>query len=312
MKKILITGGLGFIGSHLAREAVKKGFDVTILSISDKKLNNIEDFKDKVKLIIKDIKNISAEDVADKDQIYHLASTVDNYAVKEGRPYEDIEINCVGTISLLEACKNFNPAAKIFLASTFFVNGNVDKIPVGPSAPCNPLGLYGATRLAAEHFFHIYHKVFGLNVVIARFTNVFGDYEQGSNKKKAGFNYMINQAVIGEELHLYNNGDFFRDYIYVDDVVSACMIIMDKGETDKIYYVGRGEFVKFKVLIDIIKNNIPSLKVKAIMPPDFHKQVGIIDFVCDNSELIKLGWRPQVSLEEGIKKTIEFYQSRKT
>jgi fibrillarin-like rRNA methylase len=182
----------------------KKGFDVTILSISDKKLNNIEDFKDKVKLIIKDIKNISAEDVADKDQIYHLASTVDNYAVKEGRPYEDIEINCVGTISLLEACKNFNPAAKIFLASTFFVNGNVDKIPVGPSAPCNPLGLYGATRLAAEHFFHIYHKVFGLNVVIARFTNVFGDYEQGSNKKKAGFNYMINQAVIGEELpHSY-------------------------------------------------------------------------------------------------------------
>ncbi|MBI2004043.1 NAD-dependent epimerase/dehydratase family protein [Candidatus Pacearchaeota archaeon] len=247
-------------------------------------------------------------DVADKDYIFHLAGTVDNYAIKEGEPYKDIEINCNGTIALLEACKKYNPKARIIFGSTFFVNGNADKLPVNADSPCNPQGLYPATRLAAEHFCHIYHNVFNLDVIIARFTNVFGPFEDGNNKKKAGFNFMINQAVKGEEIQLYNNGNFIRDYIYVDDVADACRTIAEKGKTNKTYYVGRGEFTKFRKLIDIIKEQIPNTKVKAITPPDFHKNVGIVDFVCDNSELKKLGWTPRVSLEEGIKKTIDFYK----
>ncbi|MBI2057056.1 GDP-mannose 4,6-dehydratase [Candidatus Pacearchaeota archaeon] len=114
--------------------------------------------------------------------------------------------------------------------------------------------------------------------------------------------------VKGEEIQLYNNGNFIRDYIYVDDVADACRTIAEKGKTNKTYYVGRGEFTKFRKLIDIIKEQIPNTKVKAITPPDFHKNVGIVDFVCDNSELKKLGWTPRVSLEEGIKKTIDFYK----
>ncbi len=311
MKKILINGGLGFIGSQLARNCVNEGFDVTILSRSDKKLGNISDIRDKVYLKIKDIQDISEEDVSGMEQIYHLAGTVDNYAIKEGEPYKDIAINCNGTIALLEACRKFNPKARILFGSTFFVNGNVKHLPVNPESPCNPLGLYGATRLAAEHFCHVYHEVFGLDPVIARFTNVFGPFEQTDNSKKAGFNYMINQALKGNELNLYNEGEFFRDYIYVDDVVSACRILADKGESNKVYYVGRGEFVKFRTLIDMVGQNIPGMRVNSITPPEFHKKVGIVDFVSDNSDLRSLGWEPKVSLEEGIKKTIQFYQERR-
>lgn len=310
-KNILITGGMGFIGSHLAKKYVKEGHNVTILSRSEKKKLNISDIEKDAKIILKDIKDIGSEEVSGKDIIFHLAGTVDNYAIEEGDPYRDIEINCKGTIALLEACKNFNKKARIIFASTFFVNGNVSKLPVTPESPCNPLAIYPATRLAAEHFCKIYNSVFGMNSVIMRFTNVFGTLEQGNNKKKAGFNFMINQAVKGEEIKLYNNGDFIRDYIYIDDVVDACQLIGDKGKAGEIYYVGRGEFVKFKRLIDIISSNLPGLKITSIEPPQFHKAVGIVDFVADVSPLKKLGWEPKVSLEDGIRRTIKYYQAIK-
>jgi UDP-glucose 4-epimerase len=310
-KRVLITGGLGFIGSQLARKNVSEGNNVTILSKSSDKINNISDIVNCVKLSIKDIRNITAEDVSEKDYIFHLAGTVDNYAITEGQPYKDIEINCNGTIAMLEAIKEFNPKTRLIFASTFFVNGRVKKIPVDSNSPCNPLGLYGATRLAAEQFCHIYHNVFDLDPIIARFSNVFGPFEKGDNRKKAGFNYLINQAVRGEEIKVYNAGNFFRDYIYVDDVVDACQILAKVGETDKVYYVGRSEFVKFSSLIEIIKNEIPELKTKSIGPPEFHKRVGINNFVCDNSQLRGLGWSPKVSLEDGIKKTIKYYRSLK-
>jgi len=307
-KNVLITGGLGFIGSHLAKKCVENNYRTHILSRSYDKIKNIDTIRGRIDITLKDIRKINEQEVSGKDYIFHLAGTVDNYAIKEGEPYKDIEINCNGTIALLEACKNFNPKAKIIFGSTFFVNGNVDKLPVDANSPCNPLGLYPATRLAAEHFCHIYHNVFDLNVLIARFTNVFGPFEQGENKRKAGFNFMINQAVKGEELQLYSNGDFVRDYIYVDDVVDACMTLAEKGETNKVYYVGRGEYIKFRKLIDIIEEQIPGTKVKVIEPPGFHKNVGIVDFVCDNSDLKSLGWTPKVSLEEGIRRTIEYYR----
>ena len=304
--KVLIIGGLGFIGSQLARKYVEDGAYVTIYSRSKKRIANIKNIGDKVTLIIKDLKYIDTE-VKDFDYIFNLAGSTDNYSIMEGDPYGDINLNCVNTISLLEACKKYNRNARIIFASTFFVNGHAEKLPVGPESKCMPLGLYGATRLAAEHFCHIYNNIFDLNVIITRFCNVFGILEMGDNKKKAGFNYMINQAVLGNELNLYDNGDFYRDYIYVTDVIDACQLIALKGKLNNVYYVGRGEFIKFKQLIDIIVEHT-GVKVNPIEPPDFHKRVGMKDFVADVSELKKLGWEPKVSLIQGIKMTIDFYR----
>lgn len=305
--KVMIIGGLGFIGSYLAKKYVEQGFDVTILSRSDSKIENIKNIRGSVNVILKDVKKIGQE-VKGFDYIFHLAGSTDNYAIIEGKPYKDIEMNCITTIALLEACKKYNPKVRIIFASTFFVNGRVKELPATPDSSCFPLGLYGATRLAAEHFCHIYHNVFDMDIVIVRFTNVFGPREQIS-KKKAGFNYLIKLAIESKEIPLYDNGDFFRDYIYVTDVVDACLIVAEKGETNKVYYVGRGEFVKFKKLIDSVVKGTGA-KIKPISPPDFHKRVGIKDFVCDNSELKSLGWEPKIPLEEGIKKTIDDYKNR--
>jgi len=308
MKKVLVIDGLGFMGSHVAQECVRQGYDVSILASDKKKLDNISAFKDKIKVIVTGIKDIG-ENVKGFDCIFHMLSTNDNYALVEGEPYRDIETNCTATIALMEAVRAHNPKARVLFSSTFLVNGDVEKMPVGQKSPCNPNGMCGSTRLAGEQFCHIYHRVFGLDVVIARLTNVFGERMAG-NTKKAGFNYLVWQAVNGEELHVYDNGEFYRDYIHAQDAASACIAIALKGKTDATYYVGRGERTKFKSLVDMVVAQTGA-KTKSISPPAFHKQVGMRDFVCDNSDLLKLGWEPKVSFEDGIRRTVEYYRKEK-
>jgi UDP-glucose 4-epimerase len=309
LKKVLITGGLGFIGSNLAERCIDLGYDTTIISKSDLKIKNIDKIKNKIKLIFIDVKNIKDE-VKNFDYIFHLAGTTDNYNILKD-PYKDVNMNCTATIALLEACKKFNPKVRLVFASTFFVNGNPKNLPVDSSSPCNPLGLYGATRLTGEYFCKIYNKIFDMNSVIVRFTNVFGIKEQFNNKKKAGFNYLINLAIQKKEIPIYDGGNFVRDYIYVEDVVNACLTIAKKGKINKIYYVGRGKPIKFKDMIKIVIDECGGGKIKSIDPPDFHKRIGIKNFVCNNKNLRKLGWKPKISLKEGIKKTIKFYKKNK-
>jgi len=308
MKNILITGGLGFIGSNLARKSIENKHKVTLLSRSFEKKRNIKGIERKVTLIHKDIRKISEEDVRDKDYIFHLASTVDNNNINSN-PYLDIEVNCDGTIALLEACREYNPNTRIVYASTFFVNGNLESLPATPDSPCNPQGLYPATRLAGEHFCRTYNQVFGLNSIVSRFTNVFGIYEEWNNKKKAAFNHLIKLATEDKEVPIYGDGSFMRDYIYVEDAVSGLLKIAEKGKRGEIYYIGRGEGTKFSDLIDIVIEESGSGRKISIPSPKFHNQVGIGNYYCDNSKLKELGWEPKISLREGIKRTIEFYKN---
>ncbi|MSS74665.1 NAD-dependent epimerase/dehydratase family protein [Candidatus Pacearchaeota archaeon] len=308
MKHILITGGLGFIGSTLAKKlCAEEGNKVTILTRSEAKKKNMQGFEGKITIILKDICDITPTDIEGQEEIYHFASTVDNYTSLE-QPYLDLDVNCRGTIALLEAMRKGKSSARLFFASTFFVNGNVTKLPVTPETPCRPLGAYAITRLAAEQFCQVYHTLHGINATIGRFTNVFGPFEQGDNLKKAAFNGMIHKAVHGEEIKVYNNGEFYRDFVYVDDAVAGAQKIMEKGERGKVYYIGRGERVPFKDLVCYIEKHLPNTKKVSITPPDFHKKVGVGDFIADVTPLKGLGWEPQVSLEEGIKRTIAFYQ----
>jgi UDP-glucose 4-epimerase len=305
--EVLITGGLGFIGSNLAEYYVNNGDNVTILSRSDTKHYNIRPFKDKVSFIQKDIREISEEDVIDKDVIFHCASTVDNYNILSD-PYLDININCIGTIALLEACRKVNKDAKIVYTSTFFVNGNPPNLPVTTDMKPEPLGVYGASKLAAEHILKTYQKVFGLKPIIARLSNVFGLKEQDNNNKKAAFNRMIYMAVHNETIKLYDNGKIIRDYIYIDDVVSALDTLYKKGEVGKVYYVGTGKGHTFREMVDIILEEANWGNVEVVPPPAFHSNVGIDDFICDVQDLKDLGWKQKVSLRDGIRKVVTQYK----
>ncbi len=306
MKKTLITGGAGFIGSHLARNLVNNGEDVTVISRSND-TRNIEDIIKSVHLEVKDIKEITPKDVEGMDQIFHLAGTVDNYSVENGEPFRDIEINCLGTQTLLESCRLAQSKARILFGSTFFVYGNLKSLPATPDSPTNPLSLYAATRLCGEDLCRIYGKAYGLNPVIARFANVFGPGDIHAGKQKGAFDWMISQAVKGETLRVYNKGDFIRDFIYVTDVAEACRLLADKGEKGKVYDIGKGA-VKFADLISTIVDLLPGTKTEFVEPPPHHKNVGTVDFYTSSEDLRNLGWAPKVSLRDGITNTILYYQ----
>ncbi len=303
---VLIIGGLGFIGSHLAEQLLKKEHEITIISRSKSKISNIKGFEDNVRLVIKDVRNIG-DFVKNFDVIFHLAGTTDNYAIVEDDLERDIEANCKGTLYLLDACRKYNPKVRIIFASSFFVIGKPKELPVDESSECNPSSLYPATRLCGEHICKIYSSVFNLDVIIARFANVFGAKELADNKKKAAFNYMINMAVHNHELTLYDSGDFVRDYIYVTDVADACITLMEKGETNEIYHIGRGEGIKIKRLFNMVVDVIGKGKVVSIPTPTFHKKVGVKDFYFDISKIKALGWKPKIQIQKGIKLTADYY-----
>ncbi len=302
---VLITGGLGFIGGALANRFCRE-HQVTVLTRSEKGLSRLRE-PDRVRVKIGQVEKVTPADCAGMDLVVHCASTVDNYNVLTD-PYLDIRTNCDGTIALLEACKARKP--KLLFLSTFFVYGNPSKLPVDEESPCEPLGLYPATKLCAEQFCKIYSRLHGFHLNICRLTNVYGPGEVFDNTKKGAFNYLIHKAQLGEPINLYRGGDFFRDYLYIDDAVEALATVAFRAPAGELYLVGSGEPVLFKDLMDCLHRHTDRKSaIGSIDPPEFHQTVGIRNFSANVAKIKALGWVPKVGYEEGITRTLASYGS---
>ncbi|PIQ76983.1 hypothetical protein COV83_00205, partial [Candidatus Peregrinibacteria bacterium CG11_big_fil_rev_8_21_14_0_20_49_14] len=197
-KKILITGGLGFIGSNLARRAVEEGAEVTLFVRSGKSLENIQDIKEKVSVIEGEIsKNEDLEKaVKDKNYIFHFAWQTD-LKKSMANPEEDISEDLVGVIKLLEVCKNHNKDAKIIFASSVTVIGETDKLSPNELDKENPLSIYEANKLIAEKYLKIYYDVHGIKSTVLRISNVFGERQRIDNPNRGILNFMIGRALRG-------------------------------------------------------------------------------------------------------------------
>jgi len=311
MKTILITGGLGFVGSNLAGTLVEDGHNVVLLSRSNDKIKNVEGFEDKVKLEYGDATDFAwLEGVVLKhrpDVIFHLAGQLTSYESFE-RPMYDVDVNAKSTIALLESIRKLGKPCRFVLGSTFWVVGNPEKLPVNEETPTAPLNIYAADRLASENYCKIYNKVYGLDTVIMRLTNTFGEKEQHDNKKKAALNYLIYKAYKGEEITIYDKGEFFRDYMYVSDVVSAAITIMEKGAAGECYFVGTGVKTWFRDIGKWLEEMTPG-RVVYIDAPDYHKRINVGDIVVDNRKIRALGWDWNIPVKDGIKKVLEYYKS---
>lgn len=305
-KSYFVTGGYGLIGSALANSLDGK---VTVLVRSDKNKERI--LTKGVKVITKDLLDINLDDVKGTDVIFHTASTVDNYNVLTNRNI-DIDTNLKGTLKLLEACKDLPRKPLIVYFSTFFVYGNVydkTKKKITEESSTEPLAIYPATKLCAESFIKLYQRLYGIPFIITRLTNVYSDKEDFTNKKKGAFNYMIMLAVKGESLNVYKGGNFFRDYIYLDDVVSALKFLVKKKVKNETFIIGNGKPVLFKDMISYIHElTDKKSKINEIEPPKFHEVVGITNFVADTSKINKLGWKAKIDYKEGIEKIVKAYK----
>jgi UDP-glucose 4-epimerase len=310
--KILITGGMGFVGSHLTEELLKNKHEIIVVTKSQKKRNNLKKIVKQVILEQIDITNFGKIEKCLKkhkpDVIIHLAGETSHSKSFEN-PLKDIDSNAKSTLFLLEKIREMKLECKFILGSTFIVVGKPKKLPVNENSSCNPTTIYGVNRLTSEQYCKIYHEVYGMDTISFRITNSFGPREQIIPKKNA-VNFLIYQAFKGEKITIFNDGEFFRDLIYISDVVSAIKIIIKKGKSGELYWISSNKKIWFKNLGKILKK-ITNSKVKFVATPKYTKKVDVGNFIVDNTKLRSLGWKQKIPLEEGIKNTIKFFKDQK-
>ena len=308
--KLLITGGLGFVGSHLVDSLVKKNHKIMILTKTLSKKKNIKKSAKKIQIEKIDLTNFQQlGKIIEKfkpDVIIHLAGNASHSKSFEN-PLKDIDSNAKTTLFMLEKIRKLNTQCKFILGSTFIVIGKPKKLPVNENTPCNPTTIYGTNRLSSEYFCKIYHEVYGLHTNIFRITNSYGPREQIIPKKNA-VNFLIYKSFKKEEISIYNQGKFFRDFIYIDDVISGINIILKKGKSGELYWISSGKKTWFYEFGDILEKTT-GCKVKYSETPVYTKKVDVGNFVVSNSKLRKLGWSPKISVDVGVKKTLKFFQS---
>lgn len=303
-KNYLVTGGLGLIGSSIVNNFDGK---FTIISRSGKNKRRIS--KKRVKLMIKSIQEITKKDLEGIDVIYHCASTITNHNVLTN-PYLDVETNITGTIHILELCKNLKKKPKIIYFSTLAVYGNTfdeTKTPINENSKTDPRALYPATKLCTESIIKLYSRLYDIDYLICRLTNVYSEYEDFKSSQKGVLNFMIMRAINGEAINVYNGGNFCRDYIYLEDIISALKLIEDKK--NETYLIGYGKSVLFSDLIKhILSLTGRKSKIIALNPPLFHNATGLNNFVANISKIKSTGWKPKVDYKEGIKRIVEAYK----
>ena len=310
MARILILGGLGFVGSNLAEDLVSKEHELILLSRDNKKTQNMSNVIDKVKIEYGDIISFSwLEKIVLKhepDVVFHLAGQLTTYESFE-KPLYDVDVNSKSTLVLLETIRKLNKSCRFILGSTFWVVGRPESLPINEETPGNPLNIYAADRLASENYCKIYHRVYDVDALVMRLTNTFGIREQYDNPRKAALNYLIYRGYKGQTVPIYDKGRFFRDYIYVSDVVSAAETIMEKGKSGECYFVGTGVKTWFYEIGRWIEE-LTGGKVVYVESPEFHKRINVGNIVIDNTRIKSLGWDWKVSVKDGIRMVLEYYK----
>lgn len=317
-REVLITGGLGFIGSNLAIELVRLGARVTILDNmlprQGGNLFNIRGIEDKVRVNISDVRNQLSMNhlVKGMDYIFHLAGQV-NHVDSMKNPLQDVEINCLGTIVLLEALRANNRGAKVIFAGTRGEYGSSVKLPVDEDHPTNPKGIYAVTNLAAEKTVLVYDDVFGIKGTCLRITNTYGPRHQMVHDEYGVFNWFIRKALDDDTIPVFGDGHILRDFLYIDDLV-ACLLAVAATDAayGEVFNVGSGIPVSFYDLAKKIVEVIGSGKINFTEFTRERKEVEPGDYYADISKIGRIvGWSPRTPLEKGIAATADFYKTFK-
>src|SRR5467141_1968944 len=225
-RRVLVTGGMGFIGSNLARQLVDLRADVLIVDsmIPDYggNLFNIAGIEDRVRVNIGDVRNESAMDVLvrDREVIFNLAGQV-SHIDSMLDPYTDLDINCRSQLSILEACRKFAPTVKVVFAGTRQVYGRPDSLPVTEDHLIRPTDVNGINKAAGENYHLLYNNVFGVSACSLRLTNVYGPRQLIKHDRQGFIGWFIRLAIQDQSIHIYGDGSQLRDFVYVDDAADA-------------------------------------------------------------------------------------------
>jgi UDP-glucose 4-epimerase len=301
-KLIVVTGGAGFIGSHIAWELVKDNDVIVIDNLYTGKAENVPPGARLVKADIRDYSAI-AELISNADYVFHEAAQVS--VVKSIHdPVFTEEVNVLGTLNIIRALLDGH--GKLIFASSAAVYGDNPNLPLKETERPRPLSPYGVTKATVEEYLRVYHELYGLPVVALRYFNVFGP-RQGFNQYAGVISIFINHALAGEPLVIFGDGKQTRDFIYVKDVVRANLLVAEsKRANGRVFNVATGKqtsILELAMKIIEITGTTSSIVFDKPRPGDIRHSLA------DITEIKKLGFEPEWSLEEGLKKTVEWYKA---
>ena len=314
-KRILITGGLGFLGSSVANRLAKLNAQIVILDSIDSRyggnLYNLDPlFKDNMEVVIGNVcdKNLINKIIKNIDIIYHFAaqvSYIDSYKI----PFEDLDVNQMSTLVILEACKNFNPDVKILFASSRLVLGETLTTPITESHETNPLSLYGVHKLGSEKYLSLYNKDFGINTTIMRITNPYGPRQQIKHSKYSILGWFVRLAMEGKKINIFGDGKQVRNYIYVDDIVEAFVRAGKSSSVNgKMFFLGSNKNTEFGEMAELVIKTVGNGSIRYVPWPDDYEKAETGDSIISTSKIAEaINWKPKISLEEGIKNTFNYY-----
>ena len=314
-KNVLITGGLGFLGSNLTSRLKDFGANVTVIDnlnpLYGGNVFNLKISDKKIKIVINDVRNIEIMSplVEEADIIYHLAAQV-SYIDSIKMPLEDLDLNAKATLNILELCRKYNKKAKVLFSSSRMVYGKVQEDLVTETSSTNPLSLYGIHKLTSEKYLLMYYKDFGIPTTILRLTNPYGPHQQIKHSKYSLIGWFIRQAIEGKVIKIFGEGLQLRDYIFVDDIVNAMLKCAEApAASGEVINVGSGSSTRFcdmvRSVIDCVKNG----KLEYVPWPDDYEKIETGDISVDISKLrLITNWLPNVTLNEGIARTHEYYK----
>jgi UDP-glucose 4-epimerase len=312
--KVLITGGLGFIGSNLAHVLVELKAEVSIVdSLTPEgggNLYNIDDIKNKVKVSISDIRDESAMacQVEEQDYIFNLAAQLSHVDSMKA-PFTDLDINCKGHLVLLEACRKHNNHVKIIYTGTRAQYGRILYTPVDEKHPLNPIDTNGITKHAAEQYHMLYHKVYGIRAASLRLTNTYGPRHQMKHSRQGFIGWFVRLAMDDQTIKIFGDGAQIRDTNYVDDVVSALLVTAasEKGEGE-VFNLG-GSPISNLDLAKLIIKIVGKGRYELVPYPEESKRIEIGDYTANITKIRSLlGWQPTIDLEEGLERMVRFYE----
>jgi len=315
-RAVMVTGGLGFIGSNLAHQLVALGADVLLVDsfLPDAGGNpfNIHDITDRVRVNIADIRQQTTMNhlVRDRDVIFNLAGQVSHIDSMRD-PYTDLEINCRSQLTVLEACRNFNPTVKVVFAGTRQVYGRPVSLPVDESHLVRPTDVNGINKAAGEYYHLVYNNVFGLRACSLRLTNVFGPRQLLKHNRQGFIGWFIRLAIEDQEIQIYGDGSQVRDLVFVDDAADA---FLRAGASDdangRVFNVGGDEPITHRALVERLIEVSGTGRYRFVEWPPEKRAIDIGSFYADSSLIARtLGWRPAVTLHDGLQRTVAFYRA---
>jgi len=316
-RRVLVTGGLGFIGSNLCRALADCGAQVlavdSLLPDYGGNLFNLAGYEDRVRINIADVRGQAMEYlVRDQDLLFNLAGQV-SHIDSMIDPFTDLEINCRSQLWILEAVRKANPGLKIVYASTRQIYGRPQRLPVDETHPLQPTDVNGINKISGELYHLVYHSVYGIRTTSLRLTNTYGPRQLIRHARQGFIGWFIRQVVLGETIELFGDGQQLRDLDFVDDVVDALLRAGASPAADgQVFNLGGDASVS---LLDLVRQMIAIAgrgSYRLVPFPEERKRIDIGDFYADTRKVhATLGWAPTVSLADGLARTIAYYTQHK-